>query len=363
MARVRSVVQMQADHRSRVPNLPPLGPPRSRARTVAYMAERYGWDPARVDRGILPLADHFGATSEVFYPDPQNYREVTVVWITRAGPERYEIREENRPARLARDPGTRYTTVVPINKAVQPKKVAKEATDMAARRGATKAKAAAPEPEPEDAEVLDAEEEDLEDEDVEDEADEAEDEDDDEEQDEEDEADEDEEEDDADEEAKDYSAYAGKSPTPTMEDFGEWLLTEVYGDEYPGDEDSFLEGVRLGGTLRMEFQRSDFCKERRAERQQKAAEEKAARARKAKEKETVEEPAAKATKAPAKGKTAPAKTATPAKAAAPAKTAAKTVPGKPAGRAADRPAAKAAPAKAAPAKAARRGRAAAEAPF
>lgn len=65
---------------------------------------------------------------------------------------------------------------------------------------------------------------------------------------------------------KDYTVYADKDPTATMSDFAEWIAAEVYSGELPFDEEAFNEGVRLGGTLRMEFQRSDFCKERRAER-------------------------------------------------------------------------------------------------
>jgi hypothetical protein len=70
-----------------------------------------------------------------------------------------------------------------------------------------------------------------------------------------------------DEEAKDYTAYADKDPTPTMEDFADWLIAEVFEDNLEDlDEDSFREGVRLGGTLRMEFQASEFNQTRRAER-------------------------------------------------------------------------------------------------
>lgn len=88
--------------------------------------------------------------------------------------------------------------------------------------------------------------------------------------------------------AKDYTVYADKAPTATMQDFAEWLISEVYEGEVPVDEEGFREGVRLGGTLRMEFQRSDFCKERRAERQ-------AARAAGTEEAEEEEEAPAKAT--------------------------------------------------------------------
>lgn len=309
--------------------------PLSRARTVMYVAERYGWDPNRVDRAILRLADAFGRTNEVYYPDPQNYRRVTVVWLTRLTKDRYEIREEKRPARLAAVPGVRYTSVVPVSKAASsPEPLRQEANTMQARTRKSKP-APAPEPEEIEDEVLEEEEEDEEledsedveeDEELEDAGDV-----------EEDEADEEEEEADEDEEEKDYTPYAGKAPTPTMTDFGDWLLAEVYGDDLPEDfdEQSFREGVRLGGTLRMEFQRSDFCRERREERKAAAAAAKAApktpakTARKAKEPEPEPEP------------TPVRKTKTAAKATAPVvkSTAARkpgSAPGKPAGRAADR---------------------------
>jgi hypothetical protein len=61
-------------------------------------------------------------------------------------------------------------------------------------------------------------------------------------------------------EAPDYTAYADKEITATMEDFHEWLEQEV-GIKLD------LRSVALGGTLRMEFQKSQFNKDRRAERQ------------------------------------------------------------------------------------------------
>jgi hypothetical protein len=73
----------------------------------------------------------------------------------------------------------------------------------------------------------------------------------------------------AEETEPDYTTYAGKAPTATMTDFADWLTDVVYGGEYPGsakETDAFRNGVRLGGTLRMEFQRSDFNQERREER-------------------------------------------------------------------------------------------------
>lgn len=66
---------------------------------------------------------------------------------------------------------------------------------------------------------------------------------------------------------KDYTVYADKPATPLMRDFAEWIKDEV-GLEFSSKaaEAAFDNGVRLGGTLRMEFQRSDFCKTRREER-------------------------------------------------------------------------------------------------
>jgi hypothetical protein len=65
-----------------------------------------------------------------------------------------------------------------------------------------------------------------------------------------------------DEEAEpDYTVYRDKGPTGTMEAFADWII-EVCEIEFPNGkaEEQFRDGVRLGGTLRMEFQRSDFWK-------------------------------------------------------------------------------------------------------
>jgi hypothetical protein len=64
------------------------------------------------------------------------------------------------------------------------------------------------------------------------------------------------------EEARDFTAYAGKEPTNTMLAFADWLISEV-GLEFKtkAHEQEFRDGVRLGGTLRMEFQASDYWKE------------------------------------------------------------------------------------------------------
>lgn len=121
------------------------------------------------------------------------------------------------------------------------------------------------------------------------------------------------------EEAKDYTVYADKAPTVTMEDFYEWLVDEVFGGKYPGDDDSFMDGVRLGGTLRMEFQQSEFNKTRRAERQAERQAASAATNGDAEEEEAPAKPVhragraaaakpAAAAKASAKGKPAPPRT-------------------------------------------------------
>src|SRR5580765_7208781 len=59
---------------------------------------------------------------------------------------------------------------------------------------------------------------------------------------------------------KDYTLYADKEITPTMEAFGDFLIDEVYEGELPRgfDEESFRKGVALGGSVRMDFQRSDY---------------------------------------------------------------------------------------------------------
>src|SRR5579859_2365623 len=89
----------------------------SHPRAIALMANRYGWDRSRVEKAIIKLADHMGATNEVYYPDPADYRQVVLVWVIRQRPgARYEVREENRPARLAPVSGVRYTSRVRTNR-------------------------------------------------------------------------------------------------------------------------------------------------------------------------------------------------------------------------------------------------------
>lgn len=71
------------------------------------------------------------------------------------------------------------------------------------------------------------------------------------------------------EEAEDYTVYATKPITATMEDFAVWITDEVYG----GDAKAFAAAdaerlVSLAGTLRMKFQASDFNIEQREIRKQ-----------------------------------------------------------------------------------------------
>jgi hypothetical protein len=326
----------------------------SRKAAVDHLSTTYGWDPRRVDAAILKLADYFKSTNEVYYPDPSNYREVVVVWIRRTG-KTYEITEEKRAARLARPDAVRYSKRVPNGKAALRSSPSMEAITMATRTAAkrpTRAKAKpAPEPEPEVEEELeeledeaevdeDEVDEDAEDEDAEDEDEESEDEEEDEEQDEDEDEDEEVEDEAADEPAeepeKDYRIYAEKPITVTMEDFAEWLEQEVA----PLDSMDPVRLVALAGTLRMEFQKSQFCKDRREKRREEA------RAAKAPKPKTVAKAApAKATKTATKTATPAAKT-TKAKAAAPAPAPAKparktgAAAGRPAPRSADRPTAK-----------------------
>jgi hypothetical protein len=53
--------------------------------------------------------------------------------------------------------------------------------------------------------------------------------------------------------SKDYRAYAAKPVTPTMEAFAEWLKAET-------GVDVDLKSVALAGSLRMDFQKSEFWK-------------------------------------------------------------------------------------------------------
>jgi hypothetical protein len=62
--------------------------------------------------------------------------------------------------------------------------------------------------------------------------------------------------------SKDYRTYATASATPTMQAFADFLIQEVYGGELPKgvNEAAFRKGVQLGGSLRMDFQKSDMWK-------------------------------------------------------------------------------------------------------
>jgi hypothetical protein len=103
---------------------------------------------------------------------------------------------------------------------------------------------------------------------------------------------------------KDYTTYAGKLPTATMTDFADWLIQEGAVGEFASKaaEAAFRDGVRLGGTLRMEFQKSEFNQERRAERQ-------AARAQDNGASEVTDPPAAPAPAKTPRGRAAKAGTA------------------------------------------------------
>jgi hypothetical protein len=61
---------------------------------------------------------------------------------------------------------------------------------------------------------------------------------------------------------KDLTRYATAAATPTMEAFADFLEAEVFGGKLPKgiDRDSFRKGVALGGSTRMDFQKSDAWK-------------------------------------------------------------------------------------------------------
>jgi hypothetical protein len=68
--------------------------------------------------------------------------------------------------------------------------------------------------------------------------------------------------------ARDYTAYATKPPTPAMVDFHDWLVDIGASPEFATqkEKEAFKHGVRLGGTLRAEFQKSDLNQKNRAAR-------------------------------------------------------------------------------------------------
>lgn len=72
--------------------------------------------------------------------------------------------------------------------------------------------------------------------------------------------------------AKDYTQYATKNLTPTMQDFAAWVIDNVF----EGDEEAYSEAdpdrlIALGPTLYHDFQRSDFNKEQKEARRQERA--------------------------------------------------------------------------------------------
>ncbi len=106
--------------------------------------------------------------------------------------------------------------------------------------------------------------------------------------------------------AKDYTEYATKPLTPTMQDFAEWLEANV-GDLGKMEADRL---VALGPTLYHDFQASDFNRERKAERRAAKETESMAEKPSAAAKEEAKAPAKAprgraASKAPATAGTAP----------------------------------------------------------
>jgi hypothetical protein len=62
--------------------------------------------------------------------------------------------------------------------------------------------------------------------------------------------------------SKDYTTYATAKATDTMEAFADFLIAEVFGGTLPKGmtEAAFRKGVQLGGSLRMDFQKSESWK-------------------------------------------------------------------------------------------------------
>lgn len=225
----------------------------------------------------------------------------------------------DRPERVALTRPVRYSSGVAKERSSAPNQTTKEfsmaartaarpaakaaparAAKPAAKAATTTRKAkAAPVEEPEDLEL----EEELEDEELEDELEDEEDED----LEDEDESDEDEEDEEEDEEAEeedeesdeapDYTPYASKAITPVMEDFAQWIDDEIFQPtgtsiaEVGADDPVRL--IAIAGTVRMEFQKSEFNHRRREERKKEKA------APKAVAKPAAKAPAAKATAKPA----------------------------------------------------------------
>ncbi len=61
---------------------------------------------------------------------------------------------------------------------------------------------------------------------------------------------------------KDLAKLANADATPTMEAFADFLIAEVFGGTLPKGMDlaSFRKGVALGGSTRMDFQKSEAWK-------------------------------------------------------------------------------------------------------
>ena len=59
-----------------------------------------------------------------------------------------------------------------------------------------------------------------------------------------------------------FAAYATKDITPTQEAFADWILAEVFGGNLPEglNVESFRRSVALGGSLRSQFQKSEWWK-------------------------------------------------------------------------------------------------------
>lgn len=358
--------------------------------TLDYLAKNYGepelvglgtGDPAKTARRTLEIAYQYGISGQSV---ADGYYTVTcrklrrgkykVMYRVEDHTERSgKIGEEilgDRTVRVARTPKSRYSRALDEVRIIPAHK-----EQVMPPRGATKSRATkaakVTEPEPEVEEELDDElDEDVDDEDLDDEDESEEDEDDESEDDEddddddededeeegddEDEEDEEEDDDEEDSDAVDYTPYATKAITPTMEDFAAWMNQEIFEPvgssiEQCGAEDP-VRLVAIAGTARMEFQRSQFNIDRReARKNEKAAAVAAAKAKAAKAPKTETPVKAVKGKAPVKA-AAPVKGKAAAKPATPAKT--------PGTRSAATPPAKAAPAKgkATPAKAATGGR-------
>jgi hypothetical protein len=115
-----------------------------------------------------------------------------------------------------------------------------------------------------------------------------------------------------------YREHATKPVTPTMQAFADFVKAEVYGGELPKglSEEAFVRAIALGGSLRMQFQKSEMW---RSDPRNYLANVEANRERKAREAvERAEESArkAKARVEAAKAKAAAAVKAAEAKAAA-----------------------------------------------